>query len=90
MVSQICRNCEHFHQHYVIDDQRYMAVPCGHCASPKLKNRKPTQAACAYFSQRSAPPPHPDRNEVMHFLTKQMLEYILELPLPPEEVTPNP
>ena len=89
METKICRNCNYFHQHYVIDDQRYMAVPCGHCSKPRLKPRKPSAKVCAHFSQRTVPAPLPDRSEVVNFLSKrmlqQMLERILELPLPPEE-----
>ncbi len=88
METQICKNCNYFHQHYVIDDQRYMAVPCGHCSRPRLKTRKPGTVACSYFSQRTGSAPLPDRREVVNFLSKhmlqQMLEHILELPLPPE------
>ena len=85
MEINVCKNCEHFQQHYVIDDQNYFTVHCGHCTYPRTKNRKPQTKACQYFTQRTIPPRLPDRKSVVHFLTTKMLQHILELPLPPEE-----
>lgn len=85
MDSQICKNCVHFLQHYVIDDQSYTAIHCGHCTRPRLKNRRPLDNACEHFVQRTEPAPHPDRKSVVNFLTKEVLQHILDLPLPPEQ-----
>jgi len=85
METQICKNCTHFRQHYIIDDQTYTAIHCGHCTCKRAKSRKPTTKACEAFEERTQPPLRPDRRSVVHFLNTQMLEYIMELPLPPEE-----
>lgn len=79
-----CQDCIHFHQHYVLDEQSCTAVVCGHCAHPRLKHRRPDAAACAHFEARTAPPPLPDRKKVVHYLTREFLEYVLSLELPPE------
>lgn len=41
MEENICRQCRHFRQHYVLDDQTCTAICCGHCVFPRLKNRRP-------------------------------------------------
>ena len=84
MENPICKQCAHFHQHYVVDTQRCAAVNCGHCFYPRPKKRTPITPACTYFTPREMPPSLPDRQEVINFLTKDLLQHILELELPPE------
>ena len=78
-----CKHCTHFHQHYVIDSQCCTPINCGHCTYPRLKRRTPATPACVHFSQREGAEDLPDRREIINFLTKDMLEHILSLPLPP-------
>lgn len=87
MECQTCKDCTHFFQHYVLDEQSCTAVNCGHCKYPRLKNRAPHTPACEHFALREAPAPYPDRDAVTHFLTTEVLQYILRLELPPD-VTP--
>ena len=82
-----CKNCEHLHQHYVLDKQSCTAVNCGHCSYPRLKHRKPNTPACTYYLPTDHTEDLPDRAAVINYLTTEMLEHILSLELPPE-VTP--
>ena len=85
MDTPICKNCTHYHQHYILDDQRCAAVNCGHCTYPRLKHREQTHPGCTHFQPRATPCPLPDRGQVIHFLTTDLLQYILSLDLPPEQ-----
>ena len=84
MQKQICGECAHFRQHYVLSSQRCTPVNCGHCSYPRLKRRTPDTLACVHFALRESPPDLPEREEVIRFLTTDMLEHILQLKLPPE------
>ena len=84
MSEPTCKECSHFHQHYALDQYRAYALACGHCSFPGLKHRQPNKGACKHFAKRSKPPELPDREEVIHFLTKEILQHILDLEIPPE------
>ncbi|MBQ8835337.1 MAG: hypothetical protein IJ001_10535 [Oscillospiraceae bacterium] len=86
MECQTCESCVHFRQHYVVDEQRCMAVNCGHCVYPGLKHRRAYAKACRHFEERREPLSLPDRRQVIEFLTTDMLQHILELELPYEVV----
>ena len=79
-----CKNCIHFHPHYVLDKYSCAAVPCGHCAHPRLKHRRPEDKACTHF--KAGTRPLPDREKVVHYLTAEFLQHITTLALPPEEI----
>lgn len=52
MSEPTCKDCQYFRQHYVLFlDDRFTAVPCGHCVYPRLKHRKPDTFACVNFNQ---------------------------------------
>ena len=84
MNTPTCKNCVHFHQHYVLDDQSCCKVYCGHCVRPRIKHRSPDGKVCSYFGARTEPAPIPDRKGTVQFLTTKMLDYILSLDLPPD------
>ena len=84
MEHPVCKNCVHFRQHYILDRQSCSAVPCGHCSYPRLKHRHPEADACPFF--QAGAHPLPDRTKVVHYLTTELLDYIMSLELPPEQV----
>lgn len=86
MTQATCRNCTHFHQHYTLDKQSCSAIDCGHCDCPRLRHRAASAAPCGRFAPRVDPPELPDRKDVVHYLTTEVLQYILNLELPPEIV----
>ena len=87
MDKKQCKNCIHFYQHYILDEQRCTAVNCGHCSYPRPKHRKPENRGCDHYQERTQPPGLPDRKAVIDFLTTDLLRYILSLELPPEEIS---
>jgi len=57
MEEYTCENCTHFRQHYIhFWEQRYDAIPCGHCVYPRLKYRRPDTLACVYFREKREEP----------------------------------
>ena len=47
-----CGNCNNFYQHYILSDDKYQTVNCGHCATPRIKERKPDGLACKYWKAK--------------------------------------
>ena len=86
MENTKCGSCTHFRQHYILDRQSCRAISCGHCSQPRLKHRRPEQSACPHYVP-CAGNDLPDRREVIHYLTTDFLQYILQLELPPEEIS---
>ena len=84
METACCKECEHFHRHYVLDTQSCTSINCGHCSYPRIKHRAPDHAACRHFCPRKDPVPLPSRERVLYFLTEEVLRHILSLQLPPE------
>jgi len=85
MEATKCRTCQHFRQHYILDNQSCRAINCPHCTKSHLKHRRPGQTACPHYT----PCPNsalPNRREVIRFLTTDFLQYILQLELPPEKI----
>ncbi len=81
MDKMVCKNCAHFHQHYALDERRIFRVYCGHCMLRCSKKKQPDTAACDSFT-----PAPPDENAfaTKEYLSKQLLQYLLCLDLPPE------
>ena len=79
MKNRTCGQCGHYHQHYVMDRQSCIVVPCGHCTYPRLKSRRPDSPACGHFEPGEQELPV-DR----HFLTMELLRWIQSLEFPPE------
>ncbi len=79
MEENICRQCRHFRQHYVLDDQTCTAICCGHCVFPRLKNRRPDTPACGHFvaGERELPVSR-------DFLTMELLRWVQNLEFPPD------
>jgi len=48
--TEICLNCEHFHQHYNKVGSAMWAMEYGHCSYPRMKIRKVTDS-CVHFEQ---------------------------------------
>ena len=86
MEEKICKQCEHFHQHYVIDKQTCIAINCGHCVFPRIKHMRAGKEACKHFAEREVPLELPDRRKVAHFLTTEFLEHVMSFELPPEVI----
>lgn len=84
MEQPVCKDCTHFRQHFILDEQSCSAVSCGHCAYPRLKYRRPDEKVCPHF--QAGAHPLPDRAKVVHYLTTEILDYVMGLALPPEQI----
>lgn len=59
-----CQSCKNFYQHYTVDQTRSLngyttinglyvhPINCGHCATPRIKNKAPGDKACNYFEEK--------------------------------------
>lgn len=50
--EEVCLNCVHYLQHYVMTKTAFVACNEGHCITPRTKSRKPSHEACYHFEQR--------------------------------------
>ena len=81
MQEKLCQDCQHYIQHYGLDNQRIFRVFCGHCTASKSKRKRPDTPACPQF----APAPSPTEAFVTkEYLSKELLKYIMELDLLPD------
>ena len=83
MRNEVCKNCIHYRQHYILDIECCIPVNCGHCTNIRIKHRKPDSSACDCFKLQTNTV-LPNRQETIYFLTTEFLKRILEKPLPPE------
>lgn len=84
MKQHTCQECRHFYQHYVVDDKQCVAIHCGHCTYPRLKNRRPEMPACDHFIIKDPPASIPWHQDVTQFLNSALVQYILSLDPPPD------
>ena len=83
MQQPSCLSCRHYRRHYVFSGDRAMATNCGHCIFSRGKHRRPGAPACAQYQPTEAETPL-DRENVIQYLTTELLDYVLHLPLPPK------
>lgn len=78
MEKPVCKDCQHFIQHYGNKDGRFFQLNCGHCKIRKKRQNRPSDHICKLFS-----PGIPDLMEPVtkEYLTKDILDYILRLDL---------
>ena len=81
MEKNFCRNCAHFHQHYGLDGKKLFRIFCGHCtADSRIRKRQPDNLACDHFVPA---PPSETSFVTKEYLSKALLEYMLQLDLLP-------
>lgn len=81
MDSTTCQTCEHFRQHYTLNEGKFTRVFCGHCTFSGSRTRKPFHKACEHYEFA---PPDSDDFATKKYLTKELLQYVLHLELLPE------
>ena len=81
MEKQYCKNCQYYRQHYAFDRRRIFRVYCGHCTICARKKKLPDTAACAQFIPA---PPEVNAFATKEYLSKELLQYVLQLELLPE------
>ena len=81
MDTQTCSGCAVFIQHYGLDEKKLFRLYCGHCTLSKGKRRRPDDKACGSFRPGT---PDQDAFATREYLSKELLHYLLRLPLLPE------
>ena len=78
-----CSDCRYYLQHYTFNDneRKLFRVYCGHCTFSKVKRKQPDAMACENFVSGSV---QEDAFVSKEYLSKALLQYILDLELLPE------
>lgn len=80
MSQEKCSACRYFLQHYGLRGKHLFRLCCGHCTFSKFKQKRPCAKACENF----APGNDLDAFVTKEYLSKELLQYVLHLPLLPE------
>ena len=78
MNIQLCKECQHFLQHYSIDDKKVFQVYCGHCVLHFQRKKRPDDKVCEDFLPKTG------KEEAFvsrEYLSKALLNYVLQLEL---------
>ena len=79
--KQVCKNCKFYIQHYGLNSKGLYTVYCGHCSVYPPKKKEPCKKACDRFEPGT---PDKDAFATKEYLAKELLKYVLNLPLLPE------
>ena len=81
MDGMACCNCDHYIRHYALKGGRLYRVHCGHCTYTRVRRKQPDTPACENFREGE-----PDDKAFVskHYLTKELLRFVLEMELLPE------
>ena len=80
MENNCCRECEHFYQHYAMDQRKIFRVYCGHCMLDRARKKRPDTIACEHFV---AAPPDEEAFATKEYLSRELVQYLLNLDLLP-------
>lgn len=81
MAKETCSDCTYFRQHYTFDQKRIFRVYCGHCTFLSPKKKHPDTRACPNYS---AAPANREVFATKEYLTKELIQYVINLDLLPE------
>ena len=81
MIERRCKECQYYLQHYTLDKHKIFRVYCGHCTFPRARRKPPDAKACENFVP--GPPPE-EAFASKEYLSKELLQYILQMELLPE------
>ncbi len=81
MNNQHCTDCTYYLRHYTFDRRKIFRVHCGHCTFGKVRRKQPDATACANFLAGST---QEDAFVSKEFLSKELLQYLLNLELLPK------
>ena len=81
MQIESCCNCAYFKQHYVLNEKKLFRINCGHCMYKSPRQKKPGARKCDKFI---AAVPDEEAFVQKEYLSKALLQYMLQLELLPE------
>lgn len=81
MDQNTCSTCVYYQQHYALGQRKIFRVHCGHCIYTRVRKKRPNSKICENYVQA-------DDSEkpfvTKEYLSKALLEYVLNLELLPE------
>ena len=83
METNRCKMCANYIQHYGLGKNRLFRIHCGHCTLGTAKRKLPDAPACQNFTPGEA---DEDAFATREYLSKKLLQYVLEMELLPEIV----
>ena len=81
MNQHFCETCIYYRQHYPFDQRKIFRVYCGHCTYQRVQTKRPDAKACSHYSLSA---PAENAFATKEYLSKALLNYVLELELLPE------
>ena len=86
MEKSTCGECEFFVQHYILLEQKFHWVNCGHCTKRKIRNqnsdiRTPSSKACPEYIFSGT---KESKFVSKEYLRKELLKRVLEMDLLPQ------
>ena len=84
MSDKYCKDCKYFLQHYTFNKRELFRIHCGHCTLNRARFKNPDTAACKNCAPGT---PQEDAFVSKEYLSKQLLQYMLQLELLPEITT---
>ena len=81
MINHQCNECQYYLQHYTFDKRQIFRVYCGHCTLDRARRKQPDSKACERFIPG---PPQEAAFVSKEYLSKELLQYMLNLELLPE------
>ena len=68
-------------RHYTFAERRIFRIYCGHCTFHRAKTKMPDAPACENFVPC---PPQEDAFATKEYLSKELIQYMMQLELLPE------
>ena len=81
MEQQFCGSCAFFQQHYALNRNKLFRVYCGRCLLTRPKRKVADAKACSEYQTCE---PDISAFASKEYLSKELLRYVLSLPLLPE------
>lgn len=81
MSEPTCKSCQFYRQHYGLDNKKLYRLYCGHCTLSATKRKRPDAKICDNYIAADA---DTDAFVTKEYLSKAVLQYILDLELLPE------
>ena len=81
LEKRTCKKCQYYRQHYTFSGGRIIRVYCGHCTISRAKHKRPDADTCENFLYS---PSQEDIFATKEYLSKTLLQYVLNLDLLPE------
>ena len=83
MNKTTCKDCQYYFQHYSLCDGKLYRVFCGRCIFGRVRTKRPFNKVCENFVSG---PKDADAFISKEYLSKKLLEHVLNMELLPENI----